>query len=85
MSRKKFLKALEIPEEVATDTVRLTLSGFKKLRVDNYRSLVEYESERIRINTADKLICIEGSGFNITSVTDDFAEIEGEISNISFE
>ena len=85
MSKKKILKALEIPEEIGSNITGINISGFSKIRIENYKSLLEYEKERIRINTAEALICIEGKEFNISSVTDMFIEIEGKISAVHFE
>lgn len=85
MSKKKILKALEIPEEIGSNVTGINISGFSKIRIENYKSLVEYEKERIRINTSEALICIEGNGFNISSVTDTIVEIEGKISAVYFE
>jgi len=85
MKKKKILKALELPEEIAANVVKLTVCDFKRIRIDNYKSLIEYEKNVIRINTAEKLIKIEGENFNISSVTDEYVEIEGEITNLDFE
>ena len=78
----RILKALEIPEEIIGNGVRFAVTDFKKLRIDNYKSLVEYNEDVIRINTGEKLLVIEGEGFDITALTDEYAEICGEIISL---
>ncbi len=83
--KSKFLTALEIPEEIAVGAVKVTVTGFNTVRIDNYKSLVEYEKNVIRINTGERLVKIEGEKLDILSLTDDTAEISGEISGVGFE
>lgn len=85
MKKRKLLKALELPEDIAAGATKLTLVAFGKIRVDNYKSLIEYEKNVIRINTAERLVKIEGKNLDISEVTDESVEIEGEISALSFE
>ena len=83
--KSKLLTALEIPEEIAAGAVKVTVTGFNTVRIDNYKSLVEYENDVIRINTGDKLVKIAGEKLDILSLTDDTAEISGDITGVEFE
>ena len=85
MKKRKILDALELPEEIAAGAVKISVISFEKVRVDNYKSLIEYEKEVIRINTAEKLIKISGRDMEISEVTDESVEIKGNISGIIFE
>ena len=85
VKKNKLLKALEIPEEIAAGAVKLSVTGFNKLRIDNYKSLIEYENNVIRVNTGEKLIKIEGENFDISSVTDESVEITGDVYGMRFE
>ena len=76
---------LELPPEIISDLPKLTVTGNSFLKVENYKSLVEYETNVIRINTSRGLICIEGKGLGINSVTDEMIEISGEIEKTSYE
>ncbi len=83
--KKKLSESLEIPEDIISNTPKITLTGKNLLKAENYRSLVEYETDVIRINTSEALIRIDGSALNINSVTDEIIEISGEIEKIIFE
>lgn len=83
--RRSFLNALEISEDAISGEVRLSMINFRKIIIENYKSLVEYEEDRIRINTGDKLVKIDGVNFDITNLSDDSLEIEGDISALYFE
>ena len=82
---KKLSGGLELPPEIISDLPKLTLTGNSLMKIENYKSLVEYETDVIRINTSEGLICIEGKGLNINSVTDEMIEISGEIEKTAFE
>ena len=85
MKKRNLLKALELPEEIAAGATKISVTAFDMLRVDNYKSLIEYEKEVIRINTAEKLIKICGDNLEISEVTDESVEISGKISKVCFE
>ena len=78
----RILKALEIPEEILGSSVRFTVTDFRKIKIDNYKSLVEYGEKVIRINTGEKRVVIEGEEFDKTALTDESAEISGEIISV---
>ena len=75
----RILKALEIPEEIINPGISFAVTDFRKIKINNYKSLVEYNEDVIRINTGEKLLVIEGKGFDITALTDESAEISGDI------
>ena len=84
MKKRKILDALELPEEIAAGATKISVTSFNKVRVDNYKSLIEYEKEVIRINTTEKLIKITGEEMEISEVTDESVEIKGKISSVVF-
>lgn len=83
--RKSFADTFELPQELVCDTTKISLTGFTEFEVLNYKSLVEYESNMIRINTKEKLIKIEGENLIIKAVTDDEISIAGEIKSVVFD
>jgi len=81
----KFNKLLKIPEEVVTDIPKITTLGFKKLAIENYKNILEYQDIFIRINTVIGVINISGINLKMEEMTVDDIVIEGIIDNIEFE
>ena len=82
---KKLSGSLEIPRELISDVPKITLTGRDNLLIENYKSLVEYEKDIIRINTSEGLLKLEGGELDIKTVTDEMMEISGKITSISYE
>ncbi len=80
--KNKIQEALELPAEMLCDTYRLTVVGNKNLMIENYKSIIEYETNIIRLNNG---ICIMGDKLNMVEITADEIVIEGTIKNIEFE
>lgn len=83
--KRKLLKALELPEEIASGATKISMVSFEKIRIDNYKSLIEYERDVIRVNTKEKLIKITGEDMELSEVTDESVEITGKIAEVNFE
>ena len=83
--KKAFADTLELPKELVCDYTKISIVGFLEFEIINYKSLVEYESNIIRINTLEKLIKIEGENLIIKNITDDEICVAGEIKNINFD
>lgn len=39
----KFDKLFDIPEELTSDIVKITILGFNKMLVENYKAILEYQ------------------------------------------
>lgn len=78
-------RALEIPEEVISTTPKITNLGFSKLRIENYKNILEYQDIFIRINTSIGIINISGLNLKMEEMTTDDIIIEGKIDSIEFE
>lgn len=80
--KNKFQEALELPAEMLCGTYRLTAVGNKSLTLENYKSIVEYETNIIRFSSG---VCIMGDKLNVLEITADEIIIGGTIRNIEFE
>ncbi len=79
-----FSKILEIPKEIVIDLPLITMTGNEELTIENYKGVIEYNEERIRINTAKGVMKIDGRGMFLKQITDDDIEITGTIIKIEF-
>lgn len=78
-------RILEMPQEVSTKDTKLTVIGFKKMLIENYKVILEYQDFYIRINTYIGIININGFNLKLSEMTSDDIMISGEIDSIDFE
>lgn len=76
---------LEFPKEIGTNKPRITLVGFDKLLIENYKGILEYEEFFIKINTHIGIININGFNLELNNLTDDDILITGKIDSIDIE
>ena len=82
---KKINKILDIPEEIVSDVPKITCLGFKKILIENYKNILEYQDVFIRINTSIGIINVSGSVLKMEEMTVDDITIDGKIDSIEFE
>ena len=83
--RKRFSENLGFPRELVTDLPSLRIKGFEKLILENYKSIVQDDSDLIRINTSSGILKINGEGLDIGWITDEMLEINGAITSVARE
>lgn len=81
---EKFSDFTELPKDLITGMPKLTVIGCGNLQVDNYRGLLEYTSEKIRLSAKNVYIEITGSDLNFTRIETDSVFVEGRIEKIEF-
>ena len=87
MKRKarKLDEILEIPVELSTDIPKLTVLGFERLLIENYRGILEYQEYFVRVNTYIGIININGFNLQLEEMTSDDLLVTGKIDSIDFE
>ena len=91
MRRKKVKKyskldsILELPREVASSDIKLTLNGFDEILIENYKNILEYQDVLIKINTFEGAITIYGFNLKLEQMTDEDIKVIGKIDSIEFE
>lgn len=91
MKRKKIKKyskldrVLEIPREVASSDVKITLNGFDEILIENYKNILEYQDVLIKINTFEGAIIIYGFDLKLEQITDEDIKVIGKVDSIEFE
>lgn len=80
--KDKFLDVMELPLELLSDEARITLLGNKYLMIENYKGIVEYDENVIRLVNH---INVFGSDMKVEEINSDEIFITGEFLNIEFE
>lgn len=75
---------LRLPPDILASVPILTVTGSNQLCLENYKGIIEYTGELIRIQTKNCRIHIEGKRLNIDYFTDDEMRISGKISRIEY-
>ena len=82
--KEKMSEVLELPREIIMDVPKLVLIGNNDLSIENYKGIIEYSENIIRINTNSKMIKITGKKLEIKTITAEEILIGGNIETLEF-
>ena len=85
MRKRRLDKILEMPEEVYSNTPKLTIIGFNEIILENYKGILEYEEFFASISTHIGDVNINGYNINLEKMTNDDIKITGKIESIELE
>ena len=81
----KIDRILEMPQEVYTDTPKITITGFNEMIIENFKGILEYEDYYIRINTSLGIVNINGYELKLENMTNDDIKVNGKVESIEIE
>lgn len=81
----KFDRLFDIPEEISTNIPKVTIVGFDRMLVENYKAILEYQDFFIRIKMQTGLINVNGFELQMNEMTKDDVIITGNIESVDFE
>ncbi|USF29531.1 sporulation protein YqfC [Clostridium sp. MD294] len=82
--RRNVVNALELPKEVMLNLPLISLTGKEELIIENYKGIVEYGDEVMRVNTAIGVLRIEGKGLLLKQLTSECIVVTGTIKGVLF-
>ena len=82
--KRDITAALALPKEIVLNLPLVTLYGNEELNLENYKSIVEYTDERIRIGTSIGVLRIEGRSLLLKQVTSEHITVTGGIVKIEY-
>ena len=85
MRKRRLDKILEIPEEIYTNTPKITITGFNEIILENYKGILEYEDFFASISKYIGIININGYNINLEKMTNDDIKITGKIESVEIE
>lgn len=83
--KEKLAKATSIPDEILLDTFRIVMTGEREITVENFKGILEYSQNLIRLRVKDSCIGVEGGALEIKTVTDDEIQICGRIKSVNLQ
>ena len=82
---RRIEEILEIPVELSTNTPKITITGFERMLIENYRGVLEYQDYFVRVNTYIGILNINGFDLKLEEMTTDDLLVTGQIDSIDFE
>lgn len=83
--KKKVNRLLDMPSEIILNTPKITLDSNEEIWIENYKGIIEYCDELIRINTLDFTVVIEGKSLVINYMTKEEISISGNIVSVVYD
>jgi sporulation protein YqfC len=76
---------LHLPADILAGAPIITATGRNEICLENYKGIIEYNGNVIRVQTKLCKICIEGKHLNILYFTEDEMKITGHIQAIYYQ
>lgn len=80
----KALSGIQIPMDIALRLPNIEITGNRQVYIENYKSILEYESSVIRLKLKNMQMVIEGVNLVIDYYTQQNMLITGKIKSIKF-
>lgn len=81
---EKIADALDLPLDVLRDIPRIEIFGCSRINVENFRGILDYGENSIKINSNTGIIKIDGDGLLIESISDEGVFVQGRILRVEF-
>ena len=82
---EKAADIFDLPGEVVAGMPRITVTGCRRVLVENHRGILEYGQEEIQINGGRMILNLRGSDMEIRSLNSTELLITGNIFGMDFE
>lgn len=82
--REKIADAVDISKDVILNAALINIIGNREMTIENYRAIIEYTDELIRIKTSQHTLKISGKKLEIRVITQELLHITGMIKNVEF-
>ncbi len=76
--------ALELPKEITLNLPLITITGRQEICIENYKGILEYGDNKMRIKTEVGIVLIEGKNIVIKHITSEILILKGAISKFEF-
>ena len=82
--RKNMTEAFELPKEIMLNLPLITLIGREEVTIENYKGILEYSEETVRIGTAAGVLRIAGRELCLKQLSAECMVVTGKIEEIRF-
>ncbi|MBQ8003317.1 MAG: YabP/YqfC family sporulation protein [Clostridia bacterium] len=67
------------------DLPNITLYGTSRAEIDNFKGLLDFSPNAVRLNTTDGILRIDGTELSLGFMTNESICVKGKIKNLCFE
>lgn len=82
--KRNMTDALELPKEVMLNLPLISITGREEVTIENYKGIMEYGDEVIRVNTASGIIRMTGKELLLKQLTAECVIVSGKLEHIEF-
>lgn len=77
-------EALELPKEILLNLPLISLIGREEVTIENYKGILAYGEDTVRIGTAAGILHLRGQELSIKELTAECLVVTGRIEGLSF-
>ena len=78
-------KVIDIPREIYTNEPKIITIGFNELNIENYKSILKYEEDYIKLETEIGILNINGTNLCLVKMKEENLKITGKIISMDLE
>lgn len=82
--RKNMTEALELPKEIMLNLPLISFIGREEVTIENYKGILEYGEETVRISTAAGILRLCGRGLCLKQLSAECMVVTGRIDKMDF-
>lgn len=83
--KSNIVESLELPRDIMYGAVIITAMGRNQVLVENYKGIIEYTREKIRLQTKNCQVTVQGKQLVVEYYTNEEMKITGFIQGISYD
>ena len=83
--KSNIVESLELPRDIMYGAVIITAMGRSQVLVENYKGIIEYTREKIRLQTKNCQVTVQGKQLVVEYYTNEEMKITGFIQGISYD
>ena len=82
--RRNMTEALELPKEILLHLPLISFIGQEEVTIENYKGILEYSEETVRIGTAAGVLRLEGQGLCLKQLSAECMGVTGRVEKMEF-
>lgn len=83
--KSNIVESLELPKDIVYGAVIVTAMGKNQVLIENYKGIIEYTTERVRLQTRNCQVTVAGKRLIIEYYTNEEMKITGFIQGILYD
>lgn len=82
--KKKISTITELPKEIILNLPLVSMIGNEEITIENYKGIIEYTEEKVRISTPSGILKVEGKNLCLKQITSESISITGRIVKFQY-